>query len=82
MCELLAAGELLGVLQQEPSTWFAASPKARLVDVAHVERLLEARADARKARDFAASDRIRGELDALGVTIEDRADGTKWRMRE
>ena len=80
--QLLAAGELLGVLQQTPADWFAASPKAKLVDVAEVERLIAARASARKARDFAEADRMRAALEALGVVIEDRADGTKWRVSE
>lgn len=80
--ELLAAGALLGVLQQKPADWFAAAPKAKLVDVAEVERLLAARTEARKSRNFAEADRLRAALDALGVVIEDRADGPKWRMKE
>jgi cysteinyl-tRNA synthetase len=79
---LLAAGAMLGVLQQDPAAWFAASPRAKLVDVAEVERLIVARAEARKARDFAEADRVRAALDSLGVVIEDRADGTKWRVKE
>ncbi|MGE4062703.1 MAG: cysteine--tRNA ligase [Rhodospirillaceae bacterium] len=80
--QLLAAGALLGVLQQDPAAWFAASPKAKLVDVAEVERLLAARAEARKARNFAEADRLRAALDNLGVVIEDRPDGAKWRIKE
>jgi cysteinyl-tRNA synthetase len=80
--QLLAAGAMLGVLQQDPAAWFAASPRAKLVDVAEVERLIVARAEARKARDFAEADRVRAALDSLGVVIEDRADGTKWRVKE
>ncbi len=41
--------------------------------------LLEARASARASRDFAASDRLRDELAALGVTVEDTRDGQRWR---
>jgi cysteinyl-tRNA synthetase len=37
------------------------------------------RADARKAKNFKESDRIRDELARLGVVLEDRADGTIWR---
>ena len=42
--------------------------------------LLEARATARAARDFAASDRLRDELAALGITVEDTRDGQRWRQ--
>src|SRR4051794_16428422 len=44
-----------------------------------VEALLEARAAARSARDFAASDRLRDELAGLGITVEDTRDGQRWR---
>jgi cysteinyl-tRNA synthetase len=41
--------------------------------------LLDARAAARAARDFAASDRLRDELATMGVTVEDTRDGQRWR---
>jgi cysteinyl-tRNA synthetase len=44
-----------------------------------VAALLEARAAARAARDFAASDRLRDELAGHGVTVEDTRDGQRWR---
>jgi cysteinyl-tRNA synthetase len=44
-----------------------------------VVALLEARITARAARDFAASDRLRDELAAVGVTVEDTRDGQRWR---
>jgi len=44
-----------------------------------VATLLDARAAARAARDFAASDRLRDELAAHGVTVEDTRDGQRWR---
>ena len=44
-----------------------------------VAALLESRATARAARDFAASDRLRDELAAHGVTVEDTRDGQRWR---
>ena len=43
-----------------------------------VEVLLEARRAARAARDFAASDRVRDELAAMGVRIKDGPQGTTW----
>ncbi len=80
--ELLAAGALLGLLQQSPEAWLAGSPKASAIDAAEVERLIEARNAARKGKNFAESDRLRAAIDALGVTIEDRPDGTRWRAKD
>lgn len=47
---------------------------------AGAEELLAARVAARAARDFAASDRLRDELAALGVLVEDSRDGQRWRV--
>ena len=44
-----------------------------------IAALLDARVEARASRDFAASDRLRDELAALGVTVEDTRDGQRWR---
>lgn len=44
-----------------------------------VELLIELRADARGRRDFATADRIRDRLAKLGISLEDRKDGTRWR---
>jgi cysteinyl-tRNA synthetase len=40
---------------------------------------LKARAEARRRRDFAAADAIRGELEREGIAIEDTAQGTRWK---
>jgi cysteinyl-tRNA synthetase len=45
---------------------------------AKIDELVEARQQARKNRDFAEADRIRDELDAMGVVVEDTPDGAKW----
>ena len=78
--ELLAAGALLGVLQQDPAVWLKSSSSTTDVDPSAVENLIAARNAARQTRDFKEADRIRDEIAALGVVIEDRADGTHWRM--
>jgi len=80
--ELLAAGRLMGVLQQDPTAWFSAAKTSSGVDAAEVERLIAERLAARKARDFKEADRLRDAITALGVVIEDRPDGTKWRVAE
>jgi len=48
---------------------------------ATVERLIAARLEARKAKNWAESDRIRDELASMGVTLEDGKDGTTWKVR-
>jgi cysteinyl-tRNA synthetase len=53
-----------------------AVPVAALPDGA--QELLDARAAARRAKDFAASDRLRDELAALGVAVKDTPGGQEW----
>lgn len=73
---LLGGGALLGLLQLTPSAWFQRGEST--LDAAHIEDLLQQRRDARAARDFARADAIRDELAALGIAIEDSAQGTRW----
>ena len=74
---LREAGGLLGLLQQNPAAWFG-QPTGEDGETARIQRLVEARRAARSARDYATADRIRDELAALGVVVQDRADGQAW----
>jgi cysteinyl-tRNA synthetase len=51
------------------------------VPVDEIERLIEDRQTARRRRDFAAADRIRDDLAARGVLLEDSAAGTRWKRK-
>ncbi|GJD28839.1 Cysteine--tRNA ligase [Methylobacterium adhaesivum] len=75
---LKAGANLLGLLLQTRSERDQGSIRASGVDVSRVEVLIEARRVARAAKDWAASDRVRDELAAMGVTVKDGKDGTTW----
>jgi cysteinyl-tRNA synthetase len=77
--QLLAGGSLLGLLQQDPEIWLKTTGRTE-IDEAEVERLIELRAAARKSRDFEEADRIRDQLAAEGVILEDQPDRTRWRL--
>ena len=85
--ELRQLGGLLGLLTHEPAAWLAArseltgTPGAEGPAEAEIERLVAERVAARKAKDFAESDRIRDRLASQGVVLEDGPGGTTWRRR-
>ena len=67
---------ILGLFLNAPAT---ANPEdSSLVDQI-MNVLVNMRADARKNKDFALADRIRDDLNAIGITLEDRKGGTGWR---
>ena len=73
--ELIAAGAVLGLLQQDPEAWL----KGDKDDAAEIDDLVAQRIAARKAKNFAEADRIRAVLAMKGILIEDNAGGTSWR---
>lgn len=75
--ELLGAGALLGLLQQEPSAWFARGNDDS--DDARIQALVDERNSAKKEKNFARSDAIRDQLAAEGILLEDTAQGVRWR---
>jgi cysteinyl-tRNA synthetase len=77
--DLLAAGGLLGLLGQSPHAWFEARKPKDAGVVAEIEGLVQARAAARAAKDWAEADRLRVELTAREVEVQDGVEGSAWR---
>ncbi|GAB3095790.1 cysteine--tRNA ligase [Lysobacter terrae] len=75
--ELLGAGLALGLLQQGPAAWFARGASSD--DDARIQALIDERAAAKKARDFARADAIREQLSGEGVLLEDTPQGVRWK---
>jgi cysteinyl-tRNA synthetase len=75
--ELLGAGLALGLLQQTPVEWFARGASGD--DDARIQELVDERASAKQARDFARADAIRQQLADEGILLEDTPQGVRWK---
>jgi cysteinyl-tRNA synthetase len=75
--EMWGGAALLGLLAESSSEWFQGEGSARIDK--HIDERILARAQAKKARNFAEADRIRAELAAEGILLEDSPAGTTWR---
>jgi cysteinyl-tRNA synthetase len=74
-------GGVLGLLQDDPQAFLKGGAAGEGPSDADIDALVQARLDARNARDFARADAIRAELTDAGIVLEDGAGGTTWRRR-
>jgi cysteinyl-tRNA synthetase len=76
--QLRALGGVLGLLQRDAQVFLQAAPSDGLSNEM-IEEKVGARTTAKKAKNFAESDRLRDELKAAGIVLEDGPQGTTWR---
>jgi cysteinyl-tRNA synthetase len=78
--QLRALAGLIGLLKRDPQIFLQAAPESGDdCSLERIETLIAARVAAKKAKNYAESDRIRAELLAAGIVLEDSAQGTTWR---
>jgi cysteinyl-tRNA synthetase len=70
-------GGIIGVLQQDPDMFLQSGNQD--LNVEKVEQLIAARNQARASKNWAEADKIRAELTAMSVVLEDKGEGTSWR---
>ena len=75
---LKSLGNTLGLLTQEPEDFLKGNAEGEL-SVTEIEHLIQQRNQARENRDWKTADRIRDQLKAQGITLEDTPQGTLWR---
>lgn len=76
---ILNAGQLMGLLQEDPEVWFTDGIGEDSISSEDIEIMIQARVQAKLDKDYARADEIRKELKDKGVVLEDSREGTKWK---
>jgi cysteinyl-tRNA synthetase len=76
---ILAAGNLLGILEQDPEAWLQGGVSDDSISADAIDALIAERQQAKLEKNYARADEIRQELLEQGVVLEDSREGTKWR---
>jgi cysteinyl-tRNA synthetase len=81
--QLRALAGVLGLLGRDSAavvrSGLRAAPAVAGLSDADIDAMVVRRTDAKRAKQFAEADRLRGELQAAGIVLEDSATGTRWR---
>ena len=86
LSDIRKIGSILGILLENPEEYFNNKQKQVLeqksIDPDMISRLVEERDAARKAKDWKKADQIRNQLVEMDVTLEDRPNGTVWKINQ
>ncbi|MCB1841413.1 MAG: class I tRNA ligase family protein, partial [Halioglobus sp.] len=76
---MLAAGELMGILQQDPQEWLQDARDDDAISSDEIEALIAQRQQAKLDKNYSLADEIRDSLTSRGVILEDSREGTRWK---
>ena len=79
--KFLISAQFLGLMNDEPSQWLSWGKENISVDQNKIESLIAQRNTARANKDFTEADRIRDELENLGIVLEDKGAETTWKTK-
>ncbi len=79
--KFLISAQFLGLMNDEPSQWLSWGKDNISVDQNKIESLIAQRNTARVNKDFSEADRIRDELENLGIVLEDKGTETTWKTK-
>ncbi|MEA3429492.1 MAG: cysteine--tRNA ligase, partial [Thermodesulfobacteriota bacterium] len=83
--DILKMGGILGILNESPEDYFAKKRSTGLekksIDPEFIDKMIKERIEDRKAKNWARADQIRQKLNEMNIIIEDRPEGTIWRVK-
>ena len=79
--KLILLGSLMGILQEDPKSWFEVNESNINLSKAEVEALISERNEAKKNKNYERADMIRDELMEQGIEIMDNSSGTSWKVK-
>jgi cysteinyl-tRNA synthetase len=74
---------VLNIFNKTPKEWYSALMKVKKIDLTEddLQDRIAARQKAREAKDWGAADDVRNELAEKGIILEDKKDGTGWKIK-
>ncbi len=76
---LLSSADVIGLLYQDPETWFKGDAASSGISEEEIERMIAERTAAKKSKDWGRADAIRNTLKEQGIILEDTPQGTTWK---